>query len=93
MASPPSPTPDFTRLLADVARALGEEHISFMLIGGQAVLLHGQPRLTEDIDITLGVDPTRLPSLLRVCERAGLSVLPENAEADPGGSHFFQHAL
>lgn len=22
-----------------------------MLIGGQAVLLHGQPRLTEDIDI------------------------------------------
>ncbi len=25
-----------------------------MLIGGQAVLLHGQPRLTEDIDVTLG---------------------------------------
>lgn len=31
-----------------------------MVIGGQAVLLHGQPRLTRDIDITLGVDSSRL---------------------------------
>jgi hypothetical protein len=25
-----------------------------MVIGGQAVLLYGEPRLTKDIDITLG---------------------------------------
>jgi len=81
MASPPSPAPDFSRLLAEVARALGDLNIPFMLIGGQAVLLHGEPRLTEDIDITLGVDPSRLSSLLQVCERVGLSVLPEQVEA------------
>jgi len=27
-----------------------------MVIGGQAVLLYGEPRLTRDIDITLGLD-------------------------------------
>jgi len=27
-----------------------------MVIGGQAVLVYGEPRLTKDIDITLGVD-------------------------------------
>ena len=27
-----------------------------MIIGGQAVLLYGEPRLTRDIDITLGVN-------------------------------------
>jgi predicted nucleotidyltransferase len=81
MASPPSHLPDFSLLLATIARALGDQHISFMLIGGQAVLLHGEPRLTEDIDLTLAADPTRLPSLLRVCEQAGLAVLPDNVEA------------
>jgi predicted nucleotidyltransferase len=81
MASPPSNLPDFSRLLATIARALGDQNISFMLIGGQAVLLHGEPRLTEDIDLTLAADPGRLPSLLRVCEQAGLSILPDNVEA------------
>lgn len=27
-----------------------------MIIGGQAVLLYGEPRLTRYIDITLGID-------------------------------------
>lgn len=42
MASPPNP--DFQGLIARVARALEEREIPFMLIGGQAVLLHGEPR-------------------------------------------------
>jgi hypothetical protein len=31
-----------------------------MIIGGQAVLLYGEPRLTRDIDITLGVSAEHL---------------------------------
>ena len=50
-----------------------------MIIGGQAVLLHGEPRLTQDIDITLGVGPTHLPNILAVCEELDLEPLP----ADP----------
>ena len=46
-----------------------------MVIGGQAVLLYGEPRLTEDIDLTLGVPPDRLPDLLAVVGRVGLQPL------------------
>jgi hypothetical protein len=46
-----------------------------MIIGGQAVLLYGEPRLTRDIDVTLGLEPDALPSLLRFVEDAGLTPL------------------
>lgn len=52
-----SPPPDFPRLLSRLTRELDGEEIGFMLIGGQAVLLHGRPRLTEDIDVTLAAGP------------------------------------
>ena len=47
--------PDFEALIARIAQALQDRSIPFMLIGGQAVLLHAEPRLTQVIDITLGV--------------------------------------
>lgn len=47
-----------------------------MLIGGQAVLVHGRARLTEDVDVTLGADPGRLPDLLTVCRSLELRPLP-----------------
>lgn len=55
--------------------------IGFMLIGGQAVLLHGIPRLTEDIDVTLAAGPESLPRVLAVCDRLGLEPLPADVEA------------
>lgn len=51
-----------------------------MLIGGQAVLLHGEPRLTQDIDVTLGVAPDRLPEVTDAAAAAGLTALPEELE-------------
>jgi hypothetical protein len=42
--------------LASVAAALDRHRIPYMLIGGYAVGIHGSPRFTQDIDITLGVD-------------------------------------
>ena len=47
-----------------------------MLIGGQAVLLHGRPRLTEDIDIALGVDPSHLPVVREACDVMGVDRTP-----------------
>lgn len=52
-----------------------------MLIGGQAVLLHGTPRLTEDIDLTLAEGPEALPRVLDVCGSLGLEPLPDDVEA------------
>ncbi len=42
----------FEHLLAKIATALNKAEIPYMVIGGQAVLLYGEPRLTKGIDIT-----------------------------------------
>jgi len=52
-----------------------------MIIGGQAVLLYGEPRLTRDIDITLGVDPAALNIILEAINDMSLKPLPENLES------------
>lgn len=49
----------FAELLERLARTLEQAHLPYMVIGGQAVLLYGEPRLTRDIDITPGVDVDR----------------------------------
>jgi hypothetical protein len=49
-----------------------------MVIGGQAVLLYGEPRLTKDIDIILGVNTDRLPELLDLLLLLSLSPLPKD---------------
>lgn len=82
MDSPHSPDlPDLALLLGDITRELREREIPFMLIGGQAVLLHGRPRLTDDIDITLGVDPGALDVMLAACAALDLEPLPADPEA------------
>jgi hypothetical protein len=54
----------FERLLARIAGVLSKRKIPYMVIGGQAVLLYGEPRATRDIDITLGLGIEGLPQLL-----------------------------
>lgn len=61
-------------LLARTARALEGAGLPYMVIGGQAVLLYGEPRLTRDVDVTLGVSVDRLPDVLAVV--AELSLRP-----------------
>lgn len=46
----------FESLLTKISKALERDGISYMVIGGQAVLIYGEPRFTRDIDITLGID-------------------------------------
>ena len=45
----------FQKLLKKIANELSAHNIPYMVIGGQAVLLYGEPRLTKGIDITLGI--------------------------------------
>jgi hypothetical protein len=65
-------------LLARIARALDAAEIPYMVIDGQAVLVYGYTRLTDDIDITLGVGPDRLKDVLHVIERADLRSLVDD---------------
>ncbi len=69
------------QLLGKLGRCLDDHNIPYMVIGGQAVLLYGTPRLTRDIDITLGVDTDKLGAIDNVCETLGLDILPDDGEA------------
>jgi hypothetical protein len=51
-----------------------------MVIGGQAVLLYGEPRLTRDIDITLGMGVGELNKLKETISSLGLKILVERDE-------------
>jgi len=51
-----------------------------MVIGGQAVLLYGEPRLTKDIDITLGVGIDRLGDMKALVNRLRLGYLTEDVD-------------
>jgi len=64
-----------SEVLERVAAALAAARIPYMLIGGQAVLVHGEPRLTRDIDITLGVSLDRLTEVVAAAGAAGLKPL------------------
>jgi len=71
----------FEQLLESLARGLERLGIPYMLIGGQAVLLYGEPRLTRDIDVTLGTGPEQLSEVLEWIRSSGWEVLVE-APAD-----------
>jgi len=51
--------------------------IPYMVIGGQAVLLYGEPRLTRDIDITLGMGVNGLDKIKKIIKAIGLKILVE----------------
>ena len=51
-----------------------------MLIGGQGVLLYGEPRLTQDVDVTLGIDLTRLSELVSVVREMGFELLVDDVD-------------
>jgi len=68
------------KLIKKLAQRLDEDKIPYMIIGGQAVLLYGTPRLTRDIDITLGVDTDKFQLIEGICKKLGLKILHENPE-------------
>jgi hypothetical protein len=71
----------FEKLLSKIGSCLDKHNLPYMIIGGQAVLLYGEPRLTRDIDITLGVNNDSLDRLLGAVQELFLKPLPEDIEA------------
>jgi predicted nucleotidyltransferase len=69
----------FKTLLERIAVGLANAGLPYMVFGGQAVLLYGEPRLTRDIDVTLGVDPSELARVIDVIQSLSFRILTENA--------------
>lgn len=65
----------FERVLKKIAFSLEKKKIPYMIIGGQAVLLYGEPRLTKDIDITLGIKSQEYNLLINAISSIDLEIL------------------
>ena len=68
------------KLIRKIAERLDADKIPYMVIGGQAVLVYGRPRLTRDIDITLGIDADDFALVEKACKKLKLKMLPEKPE-------------
>lgn len=71
----------FEALISRLGKNLSGCNIPYMIIGGQAVLLYGEPRLTRDIDITLGVGVDRLEDISNVVRAVHLEPLRDDIES------------
>jgi len=69
----------FEEIISQISIHLNRHKIPHMIIGGQAVLLYGEPRLTRDIDITLGVGIDSLDIVLNIIKELKLKILLNNA--------------
>ena len=70
----------YQALLSRIAGELTRSHIPYTIIGGQAALLYGEPRLTKAIDISLGVGVDELEKVKRVASGLRLKPLVDSVE-------------
>lgn len=70
----------FLNLLKRIARELYKQSIPYMIIGGQAILLYGEPRLTRDIDVTLGIGIDELGKIKSMATTLKLKSLVADVE-------------
>jgi len=70
----------------DFFRSLNERDVRYVVVGGLAVVLHGHPRMTADIDLVVDLEPASALAAIRTLTQLGLRprvpVKPE-AFADP----------
>ena len=59
-------------VLGILRRVLDGKGLSWFVFGAQAVAVRGAPRATQDIDVTVQVEPTRLRTLVQTLESEGL---------------------
>jgi hypothetical protein len=69
-----------------IVRALNDAEVPFLVVGGLAVVAHGYGRLTQDIDLVVGLDPESARRTILALEGLGYRpAVPVTAEsfADP----------
>lgn len=70
------------KTIPDILRALGENDVRFVLVGGFAVQLHGFVRTTLDLDLVLAMDDANLTRFIEVARRFNLApVIPVPLES------------
>lgn len=77
----------YPSLLAKIGASLNEAGIPYMVIGGQAVIQHGEPRFTHDVDITVWLTPHDVQAILPVMSGIGIAPGIEDVQAFVSRTH------
>lgn len=70
----------------EILTAMVDASVRFIVVGGVAVILHGVPRTTADLDLVLDLEPDNVDAFLRVVERLGFrprAPVPASQLRDP----------
>ncbi len=68
----------------ELFRALQEDDVRYMVVGGLAVNLHGVSRLTMDVDLVIALDGENLSRFARAAQRLSLKPIVPVTLADLG---------
>lgn len=60
-------------VLTGLRAAVESVGVRWYVFGAQAAIAHGSSRATKDVDVTVFVDPSRIPRLVRALEDAGFA--------------------
>jgi len=60
------------RVFHDILRALDEDRIRYVLVGGVAVVIHGFARFTKDLDLMIDLAPAEAKRAINTLLRCGL---------------------
>jgi len=55
----------------DVLASLNRNRVRYVVVGGMAVIMHGVPRTTKDIDLLVDLSPENVAALAVALEQAG----------------------
>ena len=74
------------RSVETIVGALNEANVQYLIVGGIAVNAHGYERLTDDVDVVIGLEPKNIEAGLNVLSSIGYRIaIPVSAKdfADP----------
>ncbi len=66
----------------DFCRLLNKEGVAYLVLGGQASILFGVPRFTNDVDILVRKDSENASNLIRALSKIGFGIAKELRERD-----------
>jgi len=84
---------DVATVSAWLADRLAEDGIEYALSGALALAVHGVPRMTNDVDVSVFAPQDALESLFDALERAGCIFRRDHARSDAGRMALFRVLL
>ena len=66
------------REIAALVKFFNAAKIRYAILGGIAVLLYGEPRLTMDVDVNISIDRSDIDGFLRIGRKYGFYPIPGN---------------